>query len=95
MLEKPIDTTDAETRKHVAAIYKGFGKSVTKAFAEKGWKIDQVFNLSHCFRAPGSLNHKLNNEKPECRVIVDNGIFYTLEDFEEFYEEPVVEHTAF
>lgn len=95
LLENPIDTTDAETRKQVSAIYKGFGKYVTKAFAEKGWKIDQVFNLSHCFRAMGSLNHKLDNEKPECRVIVDNGIFYTLEDFEKFYEEPVVEHTAF
>ena len=95
LFESPIDTTDEETRRRVAAIYKGFGKSVTKAFAEKGWKIDQVFNISHCFRAPGSLNHKLNNEKPECRVIVDNGIFYTLEDFEEFCKEPVVEHTAF
>ena len=95
LFESPIDTTNEETRRRVAAIYKGFGKSVTKAFAEKGWKIDQVFNLSHCFRAPGSLNHKLNHEKPECRVIVDNGIFYPLEDFEGFYEEPVVEHTAF
>ena len=47
------------------------------------------------FRAPGSLNHKLDSGKPECRVIADNGIFYSLEDFEEFYEEPVLEHTPF
>ena len=31
LLENPIDTTDAETRKQVSAVYKGFGKYVTKA----------------------------------------------------------------
>ena len=91
----PIDTKEEDKRKYVAAIYKGFGKYLTGVFAENGWKLDQVFNLSHMYRAPGSLNHKLNSGKPECRVIVDNGIFYTLKDFEEFYEEPVAEHTAF
>jgi putative DNA primase/helicase len=95
LFEIPIDTTDDEVRTHVSALYKGFGKYIASVFAEKGWKVDPVFNLSHMFRAPGSLNHKLDSEKPECRVIADNGIFYSLEDFEVFYEEPVVEHTAF
>lgn len=95
MFENPIDTTDEDTRKYVATVYKGFGKYLTGVFAKNGWKLDQVFNLSHMYRAPGSLNHKLNSGKPECRVIVDNGIFYSLEDFEEFYEEPVAENTVF
>ena len=95
IFENPIDTTDDGRRKYVAAIYKGFGKYLKEVFAEKCWKLDPVFNLSHMFRAPGSLNHKLDSEKPECRVITDNGIFFSLEDFEEFYEEPVLEHTPF
>lgn len=87
--ENPIDVTNEESRKYVSSLYKGFGKYLTDMFAEKGWKLDPVFNLSHMFRAPGSLNHKLDNEKPECRVTIDNGIFYSIEDFEPYYIKPV------
>ena len=87
--ENPIDVIDEESRKYVSSLYKGFGKYLADMFEEKGWKLDPVFNLSHMFRAPGSLNHKLDNEKPECRVTIDNGIFYSIEDFEPYYIKPV------
>lgn len=87
--ENPIDTSDVKKRKYVSSLYRGFGKYLADMFAEKGWKLDPVFNLSHMFRAPGSLNHKLDSEKPECRVITDNGIFYSIEDFEPYYIKPV------
>ena len=87
--ENSIDITNEEIRKYVSSLYKGFGKHLADMFAEKGWKLDPVFNLSHMFRAPGSLNHKLDNEKPECRVTIDNGIFYSIEDFEPYYIKPV------
>lgn len=93
--ENPIDVTNEESRKYVSSLYKGFGKYLADMFAEKGWKLDPVFNLSHMFRAPGSLNHKLDSEKPECRVIIDNGIFYSIEDYEPYYIAPVQESVSF
>ena len=93
--ENPIDTSDVKKRKYVSSLYRGFGKYLADMFAEKGWKLDPVFNLSHMFRAPGSLNHKLESEKPECRVITDNGIFYSIEDFEPYYIEPVQQSVSF
>jgi putative DNA primase/helicase len=86
---------EAETdRQAVFGIYRGLGRALISAFAEKGYKLDNVFCPSHLFRIPCSLNFKLNNPV-ECRVTEYSGIFYTLDDFRQYYEEPVQKHEPF
>ena len=88
IFEPVIDLTDPDTRKRVQGILEGFGRMVKDEAAKKGWKHDNVFSLSHMFRAPGSLNRKLDPPVP-CKVILINGKRYTLDDFASFYLEPL------
>jgi len=85
--ESVISLVDPDTRKRVQGLLDGFGQMVTNEAAKRGWKQDNVFSLSHMFRAPGSLNHKLDPPVP-CSVMSINSKRYTLDDFAPFYTEP-------
>lgn len=85
--ESSISLANPDTRKQVEGILEGFGRMVTSEAAKKGWKHDSVFRLSHMFRAPGSLNRKLD-PPVTCKVILINGKRYSLADFDPFYVEP-------
>lgn len=87
IFEPVIDLTDPDVRKQVEGILEGFGQMVASEAAKKGWKQDNVFRLSHMFRAPGSLNRELDPPVP-CKVILISGKRYTLDDFSPFYVEP-------
>lgn len=88
VLQESVMLENDSIRKRMEGIFKGFGKHVSKLFASKGWKLDNVFCISHMFRGPGSINHKIDGQTPECKVIADSGIFFDIEDFEQYYEEP-------
>jgi uncharacterized protein (DUF927 family) len=92
---KEMISMEAEAdRQAVFGIYRGLGRVLISAFAGKGYKLDNVFCPSHLFRIPGSLNFKLDSPA-ECRVSEYSGIFYTLDDFRAYYEEPIREHEPF
>ena len=82
----PVSLADDETRERAKGLLRGFGKMLMSAAAERGWKLDNVYNLSHMFRVPGSLNHKLDEPVP-CSVLSFDGPRYTLADFDEYYEK--------
>lgn len=85
--EQVVSLADPNTRKRVQGVLCGFGQMVTSEAAKRGWKQDNVFNLSHMFRAPGSFNDKLDPPVP-CKVTLINDNRYTLDDFAPFYGEP-------
>lgn len=83
---EPVSLADEETRERAKDLLRGFGKLLMGEAAKRGWKLDNVYNISHMFRAPGSLNHKL--DKPvACEVLSFDGPRYALEDFTEYYEK--------
>jgi len=86
---EPIVLTE-ENRERIEGIFRGFGKAVLQSFLDKGYRLDNVFTLSHMFRAPGSYNNKLDTPV-ECRILENSGICYTPEDFSAYYLPP--EHT--
>lgn len=80
VFKEPIPIAMDADREKVEQVFSGFGKAVMQAYAAAGYKIDNVFNISHLFRVPGSRNNKLDSPA-ECRILENSGIFYTLEDF--------------
>lgn len=80
VFKEPIPIAMDADREKVEQVFSGFGKAVMQAYAAAGYKIDNVFNISHLFRVPGSWNNKLDSPA-ECRILESSGIFYTLEDF--------------
>jgi len=83
----PVSFTDDEARERAKGLLRGFGKLLMSEASKLGWKLDNVYNLSHMFRAPGSLNHKLEEPAP-CNVLTFDGPRYTLADFNEYYVKP-------
>lgn len=80
VFKEPIPIAMDADREKVGQVFSGFGKAVMQAYEAAGYKIDNVFNISHLFRVPGSRNNKLDSPA-ECRILESSGIFYTLEDF--------------
>ena len=80
VFKEPIPIAMDADREKVGQVFSGFGKAVMQAYEAAGYKIDNVFNISHLFRVPGSRNNKLYSPA-ECRILESSGIFYTLEDF--------------
>ena len=80
VFKEPIPIAIDADREKVEQVFSGFGKAVMQAYEAAGYKIDNVFNISHLFRVPGSWNNKLDSPA-ECRILENSGIFYTLEDF--------------
>ena len=80
VFKEPIPIAIDADREKVEQVFSGFGKAVMQAYEAAGYKIDNVFNISHLFRVPGSWNNKLDSPA-ECRILESSGIFYTLEDF--------------
>lgn len=80
VFKEPIPIVIDADREKVERVFSGFGKAVMQAYEAAGYKIDNVFNISHLFRVPGSRNNKLDSPA-ECRILENSGIFYTLEDF--------------
>ena len=94
ILKDPFPLVEDSDREKAFGILRGFGTRFIRAFQEKGWALDSVFDAARMLRAPGSNNFKLADPAP-CRILWDGGIFYTVEDFENYYEpEPVVETTV-
>lgn len=92
---KPAMLNEGENRKYIKGILNGFGKAIISEFANHGYKLDNVFSESHMFRAPGSLNKKLDTPA-KCHVLWNSGIYYSLEDFMTYYREPeTIEHEPF
>lgn len=87
IFEEPYRITDEETLRKAKGITEGFGRYLASEFSKKGWKLDNVFSISHMFRAPGSLNHKLDTPVP-CHMIDFSGTFYSIDDFEDYYKAP-------
>lgn len=82
---------DDSLRERAKGQLRGFGRYLIGEAAKLGWRIDNVYNISHMFRAPGSFNHKLDRRVP-CKVLSFDGPRYSLSDFDEFFEEvPVYE----
>lgn len=90
ILKEPVRLDNDAIRDKVSGIWSGYGKFLIRMFREKGWKLDNVFDLARMLRAPGSKNFKLD-EPVNCRVLSNSGIFYDLEDFAPWYEAPVQE----
>ena len=86
LFKEPVSLADDDTRERAKGLLRGFGKLLMEEAAKRGWKLDNVYNISHMFRAPGSLNHKLDEPVP-CRVLSFDGPRYALEDFSEYYEK--------
>ena len=82
----PVSLADDDVRERVKGMLRGFGKMLMSEGLNRGWKLDNVYNISHMFRAPGSLNHKLD-EPVACGVMSFDGPRYTIEEFEEYYEK--------
>lgn len=80
VFKEPIPIAMDADREKVRQVFSGFRKAVMQAYEAAGYKIDNVFNISHLFRVPGSRNNKLDSPA-ECRILESSGIFYTLEDF--------------
>ena len=59
LLDKPFIIETEDDRKHISAIFKGFGKYVNSEAKKRGWKIDSVYDLARILRVPGTINHKL------------------------------------
>lgn len=87
IFETPYQITDEASMQMAKGTTEGFGRYLASEFSEKGWKLDNVFSISHMFRAPGSLNHKLDTPVP-CRVIDFTGTFYSINDFSAYYKAP-------
>lgn len=86
IFSKPVPLADDDIRERAKGLLRGFGKLLMGEAAKRGWKLDNVYSISHMFRAPGSLNHKLEAPAP-CEVLSFDGPRYTLEDFAEYYEK--------
>jgi putative DNA primase/helicase len=86
LFKAPIRLSDEETLDRAKGINRGFGRMLIDEATKRGWKLDNVYNISHMFRAPGSLNHKLDEPVP-CEIISFDGPRYTIEDFAEYYEK--------
>lgn len=86
LFKAPVPLPDEETLDRAKCINRGFGRMLMDEAAKRGWKLDNVYNISHMFRAPGSLNHKLDEPVP-CEIISFDGPRYTIEDFAEYYEK--------
>lgn len=87
IFEKPYSIADEASMQMAKGTTEGFGRYLASKFSEKGWKLDNVFSISHMFRAPGSLNHKLDTPVP-CRVIDFTGTFHSIDDFSAYYKAP-------
>lgn len=85
LFKEPVPFADDDTRERAKGLLRGFGKLLMSEASKCGWKLDNVYNISHMFRAPGSLNHKLDEPVP-CGVLSFDGPRYTLEDFAGYYE---------
>lgn len=88
ILKNPVLLTEEGMRKKANGILRGFGSHLIREFGKKGWTLDNVFDPARMLRVPGSNNCKLKDHVP-CRIVWDSGIFYALDDFAEYYEEPV------
>lgn len=86
LFETPVPLSDEVALDQAKGINRGFGRMLMEEAAKRGWKLDNVYNISHMFRAPGSFNHKLD-APVLCDVISFDGPRYTLTDFAGFYEE--------
>ncbi|HPL08943.1 MAG TPA: hypothetical protein PLB20_09160, partial [Clostridia bacterium] len=93
--KEPVPIKDDTTRERVSGILSGYGRHLTRLCKEQGWALDNVFDTARMLRAPGSNNFKLESPVP-CRILWESGIFYTVDDFADFYEpESIAESTSF
>lgn len=82
---EPVIIDTDETREQIDGLFRGFGKAVIEACGKAGFKADNVFTMSHMFRAPGSDNRKLETPAP-CSVIEFTGSFYTPANLGRYFE---------
>lgn len=95
IFKEPVPVHDDTARDRVSGILSGYGRHLSKLCKEQGWALDNVFDPARMLRAPGSNNFKLESPVP-CRILWESGIFYTVDDFADFYEpEPIAESTPF
>lgn len=88
ILKEPVLLDTDEIRDAASRTLSGFGKYLKQHFAEKGWKLDSVFDLARMFRFPGSYNFKLDTPV-QSRILWDSGIYYALEEFSGYMDAPV------
>lgn len=89
VLEKPLRLDSQDDWMKGDGILKGYGQFLTDHFAQKGWKLDPVFDLARMLRFPGSYNFKLD-APVRGDFLVFGGPQYTIEDFFEYMAPPVV-----
>lgn len=83
LLDKPFIIETEDDRKHISAIFKGFGKYVNGEAKKHGWKIDSVYDLARILRIPGTINHKLGTGA-KCEVIEHSDNRHNISDFMQF-----------
>ena len=83
LLDKPFIIETEEDRKHISAIFRGFGRYVNSEAKKYGWKIDSVYDLARILRVPGTINHKLGTGA-KCEVIESHDERHSISDFMQF-----------
>ena len=86
LLDRPYKIQNTEQKEFVSSVLKGWGNYINFKAKERGWKLDNVSDLARILRAPGSVNHKLQNGS-FCKVIASNDERYHLSNFENHLEK--------
>ena len=90
ILKQPYTMSDTDARKAGEAILGGWGSYMKREAGKLGNEIDNVFDTARMLRAPGTLNHKLD-QPVESKVIEYSGVYYDMEDFEAYKSDPAAD----
>ncbi len=90
MLKQPYTMSDTDARKAGEVVLGGWGSYMQQEAERLGYEIDNVFDTARMLRAPGTLNHKLD-QPVESKVIEYSGVYYDMEDFEGYETKSVAD----
>lgn len=85
-LDAPFVISGKEEQDHISGISQGFAQLIAAEGKKRGWKLDNVSDLSRALRVPGSINHKLEtgdrlSGSAKCEAVSFEGTRYGLEAF--------------
>ena len=74
-------------------VLKRWGAAMTARFADRGYKLDPVWDLARVMRVPGSRNHKPEVGKP-CFIFRDYGNLYNVDDLQDIVHDNMESRAA-
>ncbi len=86
ILENPFVIGGAEEQKRITGMSHGFSRLIAGEGRKRGWKLDNVADLSRALRVPGSINHKLDGGA-KCEALSFEGTRYGTDAFLPYKEE--------